>query len=155
MTNYKTIMFAAGRRAALDLQMRAPEMTGTEVIAERENVPSWSPAKDYTKWPIGAPVADDGQIWLLLIPHNSAHYTGRPSGLRALWGLAHTTDPALATPWVAPYGTSGLYARGECCTYEAADGTTHIYKCLYDGNEFPPLMINVESRWEDLGEASV
>lgn len=154
MIDPKDIMFQEGRRAALDLQGRAPGMTGTEIIAEETDIPAWKASKDYTKWPAGSPVTDEGQVWLLLIPHNSAHYAGRPAGLRALWGLAHTTDPAKAKPWVAPYGTSGLYAVGECCTYPAADGTTHVFRNLHDGNEYPPLMMNVESRWEDLGEAA-
>ena len=76
-------------------------------------------------------MADEGQVWLLIQPHNASHYTGRPSTLRALWGLAHTTDPAKAKPFVEPYGTSGMYMAGECCTenggvYRAKnDNTVH------------------------------
>lgn len=151
MIDPKEIMYKEGRRQALDLQERAPGMTGTEIIAEEGKAPAWDPAKDYSKWAPGWPAADEGQVWLLLQPHNAVHYPGRPSTLRALWGLAHTTDPAKAKPWVAPYGTSGLYKIGECCTYPAADGSTHTFRNLYDNNEFPPLTLNVEDRWEDLG----
>lgn len=152
MIDPKAVMYEEGRRNALALQERASGMTGTEIIAQEENIPAWSSTKDYSKWPVGAPVSDEGQDWLLLIPHNAAHYTGRPSGLRALWGLAHTTDPARAKPWVASFGTSGLYKLDECCTYPAADGSIHVFRNLYENNEFPPLTLNVESRWEDLGE---
>lgn len=152
MIDPRTVMYEEGRRQALALQERAPEMTGTEIIAEEGNVPAWKPAKDYTKWPIGAPVSDEGQVWLLLIPHNSAHYSGRPSGLRALWGLAHTTDPTKAKPWVSPYGVSGLYKKGECCTYRVEDGSVHVFMNDYDNNEYPPLTLNVGNRWVDLGE---
>ena len=155
MIDPKTVMYEEGRRQALDLQSRAPEMTGTEIIAQEGNVPAWDPNKDYTGWKAGYPVADEGQVWLLLKPHNSAHYTGRPSGLRALWGLAHTTDPAKAKPWVASYGTSGLYALNECCTYPYTDGTPHVFRNLYDGNEYPPLTQGAEYRWEDLGEVGL
>lgn len=133
MIDPKEIMYREGRRAALDLQGRSPEMTGTQIIAEEENVPAWDGAKDYTGWKAGYPVADEGQVWTLLQPHNAAHYTGRPSGLRALWGLAHTTDPAKAKPWVAPYGTSGLYMAGECCT---ENGGT--YRSTQDNNPYAP-----------------
>ena len=95
MIDPKEIMYREGRRAALDLQERAPDMTGTELIAEEIDVPAWDAQKDYTGWKAGCPAADEGQVWILLIPHNAAHYTGRPSGIRSLWGLAHTTDPAL------------------------------------------------------------
>ena len=135
------IMYQEGRRQALALQERAPEMTGTEIIAEEGKVPAWDPAKDYSAWTPGWPVADEGQVWILIQPHNAAHYPGRPSSLRALWGLTHTTDPAMAKPWVAPFGTSGMYMAGECCTenggtYRAKyDNTVHAPSAYPDGWE--------------------
>lgn len=152
MIDPKSVMYEEGRRNALALQERASGMTGTEIIAQEENIPEWSSIKDYSEWPIGAPVTDEGQDWLLLIPHNAAHYTGRPSGLRALWGLAHTTDPTKAKPWVAPSGVSGFYMFEECCTYQLPDGSVHVFRNLYDKNEYPPMTMNVEHWWEDLGE---
>lgn len=140
------IIRRSGKADALDLRERAPSLTGTEVIAEESKVPAFDPAKDYTNWPVGAPVADEDQVWILLIPHNAANYSGRPSTLRALWGLAHTTDPAKAKPWVASYGTSGLYKLDEVCTYNG-----HIWRNLYNDNEYPPETLNAEDRWEDLG----
>ena len=121
-----SIMREEGRRQALDLQGRASSMTGTELIAEEDAAPDFDPEKDYSEWPAGSPVADDGQVWTLLQPHNAAYYQGRPATLRAIWGLAHTTDPAKAKPWVDPYGTSGMYMAGEC--YRDDGGT--VYRCL-------------------------
>jgi hypothetical protein len=143
-----------GRMAARELQTRAPEMTGTQLIAEEGKVPAWDPAKDYSTWAAGYPVADEGQVWILLQPHNAAHYTGRPSTLRALWGLAHTTDPAMAKPWVASYGTSGLYMIDEVCTHpHAGSGKLHVWRNKHDGNEYPPQTQGAESRWVDMGLA--
>ena len=155
MTDPKKIMFDAGRADALDLAARAPELDGTAIIAEEEKVPAWSEKADYTGKAAGIPVADEDQVWLLLIPHRAADYVGRPATLRALWGLAHTKDPKKAKPWVSSYGVSGLYMIDECCTYTAADGTTHVYRNKHDNNEFPPLTLNVEDRWEDLGEVGL
>lgn len=155
MIEPKNIMYEEGRRNALDLASRAPDMDGTAIIAEEDHIPAWSEKADYTAQPAGIPVQDEGQVWLLLIPHNAAHYTGRPSKNRALWGLAHTTDPHKAKPWVASYGTSGLYKIDECCTWLHPDGTTHVHRNKHDNNEFPPLTLNVEDRWEDLGEVSL
>lgn len=132
-----------GRMAAKELQTRAPEMTGTEIIAEEGKVPAWNPEKDYSNWTPGWPVADEGQVWPLLQPHNAANYTGRPSTLRALWGLAHTTDPAKAKPFMAPYGTSGLYMTGECCT---ENGGTHRSKV--DNNPYAPS--EYPANWEEV-----
>ena len=152
MIDPKSIMYEEGRRDALDLASRAKGMDGTAIIAEEDHIPMWSNKTDYSGKDPNTPVKDEGQVWLLLSPHNAAHYTGRPSTLRSLWGLAHTKDPAKAKPWVASYGTSGLYLLDECCTYPHTDGTTHIWRNKHNNNEFPPLTLNVEDRWDDLGE---
>ena len=122
------LMRDLGRREAAALRETASTLTGTEIIAQERAVPPWDAQKDYTGCPVGTPVTDEGQVWTLIQPHNAANYQGRPSTLRALWGLAHTTDPAKAKPWVAPQGTSGMYMKGEC--YLAADGT--VRRCLQD-----------------------
>lgn len=139
------IMRQRGKIDALDLQSRAPSMTGTEIIAEESKVPKFNPEKDYSSWKIGSPVIDENQVWLLIQPHNAAHFTGRPAELRALWGLAHTKDPYKAKPWVEPYGTSGLYQIDECCIYNEK-----VWRNLYDNNEYPPETLNVEDRWEEI-----
>lgn len=108
--------------------------TQTEIIRREEAVPAFDPKKDYSQWPVNAPVSDEGQVWLLLQPHNAAHYDGRPSGLRALWGLAHTTEPNRAKPWVAPFGTSGVYMAGECVLWP--DGA--VYVSAIDNNVWSP-----------------
>ena len=119
---------ALGRADARELRQEAAGLEGTAIIAREVSVPDFDPEKDYSAWPAGAPVKDSGQVWVLLQPHNAASYPGRPAELRALWGLCHTKDPARAKAWVAPYGTSGLYMRGEC--YKAEDGT--VWRALAD-----------------------
>ena len=147
MHEFRTMAYEEGRRQALALREEAPNLTQTQLIARERDIPSFDPGKDYTQWPRGSAVSDEGNVWLLEIPHNASHYPGlRPSGNRACWGLAHTTDPVKAKPWVAPYGISGLYMEGECCTWDG-----HVWRNLFDRNEFPPMTLNVENRWEDLG----
>lgn len=138
------VMRDLGAREATELRKTASTLTGTEIIAQECAVPPWDAQQDYTGWPKGAPVTDEGQVWTLITPHRAADYQGRPSTLRALWGLAHTTDPARAKPWVDPQGTSGMYMKGEC--YLAADGT--VKRCLQDN-----CVYNAEampSYWEDV-----
>ncbi|MBQ7778395.1 MAG: hypothetical protein IJ396_07710 [Oscillibacter sp.] len=133
-----------GREAALDLAARAPDLDGTAIIAEEENVPAFDPTFDYSGLAAGSPVRDEGQVWQLIQPHNAAHYTGRPATLRALWSLCHTKDPARAKPWVDAYGTSGMYMTGEC--YLAADGTVKRAKqdnLVHDAEAYP-------AGWEDV-----
>ena len=135
-----------GQREATELRQSAAEMDGTAIIAMERAVPAWSHDQDYTAWPVGAPVADEGQVWTLILPHRAADYEGRPSTLRALWGLAHTKDPARAKTWVAPYGTSGMYMVGEC--YVDEDGTVYRCKqdnCVYDAQALPGAWEEVQN----------
>lgn len=147
------VMYNEGMRDALDLANRAPRMDGTAIIAEEDHIPAWNPKADYSKQPAGIPVRDEDQVWILLIPHNAANYIGRPAENRALWGLAHTKDPAKAKPWVASYGTSGLYMIDECCVWPV-DGVDHVFRNKQDNNAYPPMTQNVEHYWDDLGEVS-
>lgn len=124
----KDIFYELGRANALSLRAEAKNLTGTEIIDREHDAPTFNPAKDYSEFPAGSPVRDGGQVWLLLQPHNAAHYSGRPADLRALWGLAHTTNPAKAKGWVDPYGTSGMYMTGEC--YRDLAGA--VWRCLQD-----------------------
>ena len=128
----RDVFYALGRENAMKLRDNAKNMTGTEIIDREQDAARYDPKKDYSGYPVGAPVRDDGQVWLLIQPHNAAHYAGRPATLRALWGLAHTTNAAKAKAWVDPYGTSGMYMAGEC--YKAADGT--VYRCMQDNTVY-------------------
>lgn len=133
-----------GADDAAALRTKANTMTGTEIIAAEIAVPDFDAQKDYRACPVGTPVADEGQVWTLIQPHNAANYNGRPSTLRALWGLCHTTDPTKAKPWVDAYGTSGMYMTGEC--YKAADGKVYRCKqdnCVHDAAALP-------SAWEEV-----
>ena len=142
-----------GKADALDLAARAPGMDGTAIIAEEDHIPVWSENAVYTAAHVGFPVQDDGQVYTIMMAHTPAHNPGsRPADLRAIYSLLHTKDPAKAKPWMASYGVSGLYMLDECCTYPHTDGTTHVWRNLYNNNEFPPLTLTVEDRWEDLGE---
>lgn len=117
-----------GESNALALRNDAAKMSGTQIIAQEYCVPSWSADKDYSAWPIGSPVSDNGQVWVLIQPHNAANYNGHPEDIRSLWGLCHTTDPTKAKPWIDAYGTSGMYMKDEY--YKDIDGVVH--RCRQD-----------------------
>lgn len=127
------IFRSLGRADALKLREEAASLTGTQIIDREYSVPAFDPQKDYSGFPVGAPVTDEGQVWLLIQPYNATNYEGRPSTLRALWGLAHTTNPAKAKPWIAPLGTSGMYMKGEC--YMDQDGK--VWRCKKNDTVYP------------------
>ena len=132
----------AGRTAALQLRSEASTLTGTQIIDREQDAPLFDPQRDYSVFPAGSPVRDDGQVWLLLQPYNAAIYPQRPADLRALWGLAHTTNPKKAKPWVDPYGTSGMYMKDEC--YMDENGV--VWRCLGNNVVHPASVL--PSAWE-------
>lgn len=125
-----------GAYDALELQTaaNAGTVTETEIIDREISVPAFNPQKDYSDWLVNSPVADEGQVWLLLQPYNAANHEGRPSTLRAIWGLTHTKNPARAKPFVEPYGTSGVYMIDECVLW--TDGK--VYVSTIDNNVWTP-----------------
>lgn len=123
-----------GRADALDLRGRAAQMDGTAIIAEEAKIPEWSGSRDYSSWPIGAPVRFSGNVFGLLQPHNASHYPDtNPSNAPALWSIKHTIDPHRAKPFFPPFGTSGLYMDGECCLIDGV-----VYRSLVDSNPYSP-----------------
>lgn len=132
-----------GREAALVLAGRAHEMTGRELIEEEGSIPAWSESAVYTSAHIGFPVRDNEQVFTILQPHTPAHNPGvRPADLPAIYSIQHTTDPDRAKPYLAPHGTSGLYAEGEVCTYEGA-----TWRSIQDNNPYPP---GTRDFWEEV-----
>ena len=128
-----------GSADALDLRKKASDgvYTDTEIIDRENMIPAWSHEKDYSSAPAGTPVRDEGQVWTLIQPHNASYYDGRPSTLRALWGLKHTKNPLKAKPYVASLGTSGMYMKDECCTDALADPNA-VYVAKNDNTVYAP-----------------
>ena len=150
---------AQGRADALDLAQRATAMDGTAIIAEEQKVPMFVWGTDYSGCPKGAPIGEmiDGELFVftMITPVNTAHYPGmQPSKNPAEFSMCHTKDPAKARHWIASNGISGIWRIDEVCTWPHPDGTTHVHRNKYDNNEYPPLTLNVEDRWEDLGEVT-
>lgn len=140
------VFYTMGMQDARDLRNGAGELSGTEIIEREHSIPAFDPMKDYSQYPVGAPVLDEGQVWLLIQPHNAANYDGRPAALRALWGIAHTKNSKKAKAWEAPYGTSGMYMAGEC--YKDSAGNVHralFDNLVHDAHAYP-------AGWEDVNE---
>lgn len=145
-------MRAKGAADAVALRAQASELDGTALIAQEVAIAQFDGQKDYSSWPVGAPVWEevDGehQVFTLITPHNAANYPdARPSNTPALWSIVHTKDPAAAKQYVAPNGTSGLWMSDEVCV---KDG--RLWRCKQDNNPYPPGETGTEDWWEDLGE---
>ena len=123
----------AADAAALAARAVSGDADGTELTASQDAIPTWR-QRDFSQVPVGTPYKWHGVVYKLWQQHDA---TGQPDWSPdqavSLWDLCHTTDPALAGPYVVPQGTRGLYQKGECCTYQG-----QIYVSLIDGNSWAP-----------------
>lgn len=139
-------MRRSGRLIAADLQTRAVNMTGTEIVAEENYLPSFDVAvskKNMLDRPVGFVCRSAaGRAVKLLQPYDSTVYTQQPEELPAQWGFYWSTDPLKALPFIAI--STSPYNTGDCCTHDG-----HVWRSGQDGNVWAPGTTGVT--WEDLG----
>lgn len=133
-----TILYQEGRRQALDLQERAPTMTGTELNAEDSYIPDFQAARASTNMLNRKAGADGfvcksstGRVVRLIQNYDSDIYPAEPEELPAQWRFVWSTDPAKALPFIAL--ATSPYAAGDCCT---ENGST--YRSVVDNNVSAP-----------------
>ncbi len=135
----KTIMYNQGRADALDLQERSPGLTGTELNAEDDKIPSFKAAvaaKNMLERKAGQ---DDGfvckstagRVVRLIQNYDSDIYTSEPEELPAQWGFVWSHDPKKALPFIAL--STSPYMQGDCCTDNGS-----VYRSTIDNNVWEP-----------------
>jgi hypothetical protein len=128
-------VYEKGRADALSLQSRVGEMTGTELNAETNVIPSFKKALEVMNMlerPIGFVCKSSaGRVVKLVQPYDSTIYTAEPEELTAQWGFKWSTDPAKALPFVAI--STSPYMIGDCCIENEI-----VYRSLIDNNTFNP-----------------
>lgn len=135
-----------GKTIAADLQTRSSEMTGTEIIAEEDYLPSFDAAIAKTNMLNRSAgfvcKSAMGNAVKLLQPYDSTIHAQQPEELPAQWGFYWTTDPKKAKPFIAL--STSPFNTGDCCTYEG-----HVWRSGQDNNVWAPGTVNV--KWDDLG----
>ena len=143
-------MRAQGLAQAQALQEASSYMTGTELYAAEDYIPSFSAAcavKNMLERTAGFVCrSTDGRVVKLLQLYDSTIYTQEPEELPAQWGFVWSTDPAKALPFVAL--STSPYNTGDCCTEGG-----RVYRSKIDTNTWAPSAY--PSGWEDLGEVTV
>ena len=149
MTNKELVLDTlrrSGRLIATNLQTRAAEMTGTEIMAEEDYLPGFDEAKakkNVLERPVGFVCRSAaGRVVKLLQPYDSTIFTQQPEELPAQWGFLWSTDPAKALPFISI--ATSPYNTGDCCTHEG-----HVWRSGQDANTWSPGTVGV--KWEDLG----
>lgn len=143
MTDRELILDAMrrmGKTIATNLQAKADTMTGTELNAEDDYIPSFKAAcakMNMLDRPVGFVCKSSaGRVVRLIQNYDSTIFTGEPEELPAQWGFKWSTDPRKAKPFVAL--ATSPYNKGDCCT----EGMI-VYRSKYDGNVHAP------SAWPD------
>lgn len=124
-----------GRMAALEVQERAPGMTGTELNAVDDRIPGFVAAIK-TQNTLARPVgfvckSSAGRVVKLLQNYDSSIFTQEPEDLPAQWGFQWSQDPAKARPFVAI--ATSPYMAGDCCTENDS-----VYRSAVDNNVHSP-----------------
>ena len=135
----------SGKLIAQSIQTKAAEMTGTELNAESDYIPSFSSAckkMNMLERPVGFVCKSSaGRIVKLLQVYNSDTFTGEPETLPAQWGFVWSDDPAHALPFVAI--STSPYMTGNCCTENG-----EVYRSKIDNNVHSPS--DYPQGWEKL-----
>lgn len=124
-----------GYEAAKAVQNNADSMTGTELYAVDDRIPSFKAAvarMNMIDRPVGFVCKSSaGRVVRLLQVYDSHIYTQEPEEMPAQWGFKWSTDPAKALPFIAI--STSPYMMGDCCTENDA-----VYRSLIDNNVWNP-----------------
>ena len=114
-----------GRLAALEVQQKAPAMTGTELNAVDDRIPRFAEAvkhKNMLERPAGQKDgfvcrSSAGRVVRLIQAYDSDVFPQEPEELPAQWRMVWSTDPAKAKPFLA--SSTSYYNKGDCCLNKA------------------------------------
>lgn len=145
----KEIMYNQGRADALDLQERSSGLTGTELNAEDDKIPSFKSAvatQNMLERKAGQTngfvcKSSAGRVVRLIQNYDSSNYTAEPEELPAQYRFVWSTDPEKALPFVAI--AESYYNTGDCCLNAAGQPRRSLIDVnVYDPDVSPQF-------WED------
>lgn len=114
-----------GRLAALEVQEKAPTMTGTELNAADDRIPHFKEAVKKKNMLDRKAGQDDGFVCLssagrvvrLIQNYDSNTFKGEPEELKAQFRFVWSHDPAKAKPFIS--SSTSYYNKGDCCINKA------------------------------------
>lgn len=124
---------------AESVQAKSPEMSGTELNAEKDFIPSFKSSvakKNMLERKAGQAdgfvcKSSAGRVVRLIQNYDSTIYTAEPEELPAQWGFVWSDNPEHALPFVAI--STSPYNKGNCCTENDL-----VYCSKIDGNTYAP-----------------
>lgn len=138
-----------GRLAALEVQEKAPTMTGTELNAADDRIPHFKEAVKKKNMLDRKAGQDDGFVCLssagrvvrLIQNYDSNTFKGEPEELKAQFRFVWSHDPAKAKPFIS--SSTSYYNKGDCCLNKAGKPR----RSKIDANTFDPDVS--PEFWED------
>jgi hypothetical protein len=129
-----------GRMAALEVQERSRDMTGTELNAADDRIPRFAEAVKHENMLNRKAGQDDGfvcrssagRVVRLIQNYDSDVFTGEPEELPAQYRFVWSTDPTKARPFLA--SSTSYYNKGDCCL----DAAGNPRRSNIDVNTFDP-----------------
>ena len=125
----------AGTLAAQAIQEKAEELTGTELNAEADFIPTLTAAcakMNMLNRPSGFVCKSSaGRVVKLIQPYDSTVYTAEPEELPAQWGFVWSDDQAHALPFIAL--STSPYMKGNVCSENDV-----VYRSKLDNNVWAP-----------------
>ena len=125
----------SGRLAAENVQMRAADMTGTELNNETDYIPDFRAAcgvMNMLSRKIGFVCKSSaGRVVKLLQNYDSSVFTQEPEDLPAQWRFVWSNDPKHALPFVAI--STSPFMVGNVCEENGV-----VYRSTIDGNVWAP-----------------
>lgn len=125
----------SGKLVAESVQMRAADMTGTELNAETDYIPDFRAAcgvMNMLNRKIGFVCkSSTGRVVKLLQNYDSSVFTQDPEDLPAQWGFVWSNDPKHAMPFVAI--STSPYMTGNVCEENGV-----VYRSKMDNNIHAP-----------------
>lgn len=146
----KNILYNQGRTDALGLQERSPNLTGTELCAEDDKIPSFKVAcakknmLERTAGQINGFVCKSsaGRVVRLIQNYDSDVYTQEPEDLPAQWRFMWSQDPTKALPFISL--ATSPYAAGDCCTENGSTFRSKIGNNVHAPSAYPQAWEQVE-----------
>lgn len=124
-----------GRLAALEVQDKSPDMTGTQLYAVDDRIPRFAEAvkkENMLNRTVGFVCKSTaGRVVRLLQPYDSTIYTQEPEALPSQWGFVWSQNPEKALPFVAI--STSPYMAGDCCTENG-----EAFRSIIDNNVWSP-----------------
>ena len=128
-----------GRQAALEVQEKSPNITGTELNTVNDRIPRFKEAiKKKNMLDRHAGLTDGfvckssaGRVVRLIQNYDSNIFTGEPEELPAQYGFVWSNNPEHALPFVAL--STSPYMTGNCCSENDI-----VYRSKIDNNVHAP-----------------